>query len=310
MKRKLLVIMMAAMMLSVTACGQNTSVVNDSQGQEISDTGAEDSSNESSSEVDYDTTDMELYTDKEGNDYYYDINCVPDWWEGKVEISEQGGTKYLVCLVEDPDWVIIFMESSTSRVGDSEGSYHDYVIKKYVPEGWEIDYSKSTSFVKYLRNKDLDVEVEVHVNASIDTDMYNYDRKEQKTCWNIGNSGNIKYVYEKPENIEYTVQTYEQYKGAAYENGEQYLFVRTYPDGRVYYDSFDEDALDIMLSITEEDAQKMQNAGLYTDINEQFDGLAFIKETDSDFALFSYLYLNDAGYLNPDADFYWKKRVN
>lgn len=310
MKKKLLVIMMAAMMLSVTACGQNTSVVNDSQGQEISDTGAEDGSNESSSEVDYDTTDMELYTDKDGNDYYYDINCVPDWWEGKVEISEQGGTKYLVCLVEDPDRVIIFMESSTSRVGASEGSYKDYVIKKYVPEGWEIDYNKSTSYVKYLYNKDLDVEVEVHVNASIDTDMYNYDRKEQKTRWNIGNSGNIKYVYEKPENIEYTVQTYEQYKGAAYEYGEQYLFVRTYPDGRVYYDSFDEDALDIMLSITEEDAQKMQNAGLYTDINEQFDGLAFIKETDSDFALFSYLYLNDAGYLNPDADFYWKKRVN
>ena len=69
------------------------------------------------------------------------------------------------------------------------------MIKKYVPEGWEIDYNKSTSYVKYLRNKDLDVEVEVHVNASIDTDMYNYDRKEQKTCWNIGNSGNIKYVY-------------------------------------------------------------------------------------------------------------------
>lgn len=331
MKKKLLVIMMAAMMLSVTACGQNTSVVNDSQGQEISDTGAEDSSNESSSEVDYDTTDMELYTDKDGNVYYYDISCIPDWWTDKVEVVNYGGTMYLVCVIEVPKTVYLFDEKNLDRVSCTEEEYNNGEfhcnspqLKKYVPEGWEIDYSKSTSSYKYLYNKELDVEVEIHFTGEYDANMYKFDNhyeigtSEPKIYWVTEIDGKDEAVLEAPDYIDYTVQNYEEYMGyepgTIYSSmggplGTPYLWVRTHSDGRVYYDCFwRTDIGPAMISITEENAKKMQNVGTYMDIYEQV-GMFGLPEDECEFAVFAYIYLDKDRYLKPEDKWYWKNRV-
>ncbi len=88
-----------------------------------------------------------------------------------------------------------------------------------------------------------------------------------------------------------------------------YLMVRTYADGRVYYDGFQVDDVEYgVISMLEEDALKMQSVGTYIDIDQQFGSFSIV-ENDVDYAIFAYMYWNKAKQLNPDADFYWKKRV-
>jgi len=87
MKKKMLMVLMASMMLSMTACGSNNDSKNletNTQEEAKDDVQKEDSEDPEKEEPE-DVEGLEQYTDKDGNVYYYDINCVPEWWEGKVE---------------------------------------------------------------------------------------------------------------------------------------------------------------------------------------------------------------------------------
>lgn len=187
-------------------------------------------------------------------------------------------------------------------------------MKSFIPEGWRVLIDESTLYDAVMYNDELDVRIHFRDRTRWAADTYAYDQSKDAFYWNdISEKGESNhFTYEKPDYIEYDLQVYAEYLGYSKEEylNDYYpisLYRRTEPDGSVFID-YDTDERSLLVSITEEDYFKMQNAGKYTAILT-LTGRTFncVFERDSDYAVFCYYFLDEQwnGFWDPNSiDYY------
>lgn len=252
-------------------------------------------------------------------------NHLPEWWDEEAEVTIDPGRLCLVPVIKRDDYMTLFRYGTEERLyNTSKEEYindyqpHNFILKRRIPEGWRIVHEESDSYTTVLYNEEMDVKIRFMPSDDGVFNTYGFDHDKQEYYWSDFKHSWEK-IYEKPDEVRYDVQKYIDYLGASDDYLEYSsrkivtLHRRTEENGDVYIDYLGKD-YDVIAAVSEEDFNKMQNAGKYAPILEAAKMSPYTAEESYNFEFINFcgMFLNKKhiGFYDPDSDEYYQKYID